>query len=61
MKRCVNNYSQKALLDVSRLALNTFLNIHLVSHFLQIGTQKTFEWFFKIITKPNWKLMLVTV
>lgn len=53
MKRCVNNYSQKALLDVSRLALNTFLNIHLVSHFLQIGTQKTFEWFFKIITKPN--------
>lgn len=32
MKRCVHNYSQKALVDLSRLGLNTFLNIELVSH-----------------------------
>lgn len=42
MKRCVHNYSPKASLDLSRLGLNTFLNIEFVSHIFN-KLKKTFN------------------
>lgn len=46
MKRCVHNYSQKALLDFSRLDRNTLLHIELVSHIFNKSAPKRIVNFF---------------
>lgn len=54
MKRCVHSYSQKALLDLSRLGLNTFLNIELVSHiFNKSAPKKPSTFSFKQLQQLN--------